>query len=84
MQLFLAGYLHQDVTIGNVLARYDPQEWTEVMREGGNHSMPTVGSSAFLGPYLNECSGFIIDGDLAIRWTEARTPAKHRSVIIVS
>jgi hypothetical protein len=33
LQLFLKGYLHRDVTIGNVLARDEPQERTPVMME---------------------------------------------------
>jgi hypothetical protein len=34
----------------------------------------------FLQPYLRDCLGFIIDGDMAIKWKETCEPARHFSV----
>ena len=100
MQLFIKGYLHRDVTVGNILAHDRPQERTAVMREKNDDMLSRErfvfrlcgiilvclcgsGRFKFLNPYLTSCLGFMIDGDLAIKWAEGRVPGKDRSVGIV-
>jgi hypothetical protein len=45
-------------------------------------SSPAAARFNFLKPSLASCLGFIIDGDLAIKWEEHLRPAKDCSVEI--
>ncbi|KAF8511365.1 hypothetical protein JB92DRAFT_2639550, partial [Gautieria morchelliformis] len=64
--LFAKGYLHRDISIGNILARDKPQERTPAMIEKNDAILSN-----------QDCLGFIIDGDLAIEWEEHYRPVKH-------
>ncbi|KIJ41908.1 hypothetical protein M422DRAFT_171633 [Sphaerobolus stellatus SS14] len=55
--LFKAGWLHRDVSIGNVLLMMEPEPRNPV------EAFSNLGEL-----YFNECVGFIIDGDLAVKW----------------
>ncbi|KIY49615.1 hypothetical protein FISHEDRAFT_25157, partial [Fistulina hepatica ATCC 64428] len=63
---YLEGFLQRDVAFGNVLRLKIPQLFI-------NRSL------AFLGKYLDTCSGFINDADLAVEWRKVRVPGKDRS-----
>ncbi|KAF8511367.1 hypothetical protein JB92DRAFT_2639253, partial [Gautieria morchelliformis] len=71
LQLFEKGYLHREVTIWNVLARDTPQGRTPAMREKNDEILSD-----------QVCLGYIIDGDLAIRWEQPCRPAKYRSGVL--
>ncbi|KIJ34210.1 hypothetical protein M422DRAFT_138163, partial [Sphaerobolus stellatus SS14] len=66
--LFKAGWLHRDVNIGNVLLMMEPEARKSIEKfELGEY-------------YFNECNGFIIDGDLAVRWNDiTHEDAQRRS-----
>ncbi|GJJ07763.1 hypothetical protein Clacol_001968 [Clathrus columnatus] len=62
--LFKDGWLHRDVSIGNVLLMKTPEKRDEI--EG----LDNILTEDIRAKYFNECLGFISDADLAIRWTE--------------
>ncbi|PBK92607.1 hypothetical protein ARMGADRAFT_870998, partial [Armillaria gallica] len=63
--LFLAGYLHRDISIGNVLRRREPQN--------------RINRFAFMNNVLDSCSGFLIDSDTAIKWRSCKyAQSAHR------
>ncbi|KAK0463090.1 uncharacterized protein EV420DRAFT_1639176 [Desarmillaria tabescens] len=64
--LFLSGYLHRDISIGNVLCRRVPQS-RDKLRDN-NHPHLRTERFAFMNNVLDSCSGFLIDSDTAIKW----------------
>lgn len=66
--LFTAGWLHRDASIGNVMLMLQP----EVRERVTDFSLPP--------DTIQECLGFITDGDLAIKWDDPdRLVANRRS-----
>ncbi|KIJ52704.1 hypothetical protein M422DRAFT_156774 [Sphaerobolus stellatus SS14] len=65
--LFKAGWLHRDVSIGNVLLMMKPEP-----------RKPVEAFSNLGKLYFNECVGFIIDGDLAVKWNDKNHEGAQR------
>ncbi|PBK71719.1 hypothetical protein ARMSODRAFT_786975 [Armillaria solidipes] len=75
--LFLAGYLHRDISIGNVLRRREPQNRTKL--RNNNHPHLQTDRFAFMSNVLDSCSGFLIDSDTAIKWRSSKyAQSAHR------
>ncbi|KAK0437007.1 hypothetical protein EV421DRAFT_2038399 [Armillaria borealis] len=75
--LFLAGYLHRDISIGNVLRRREPQN--RVKLRNNNHPHLQTDCFAFMNNVLDSCSGFLIDSDTAIKWRSSKyAQSAHR------
>ncbi|KAK0189762.1 hypothetical protein F5146DRAFT_1052441 [Armillaria mellea] len=68
--LFLAGYLHRDISIGNVLRRREAQNRTKL--RNSNHPYLQTDRFAFMNNALDSCSGFLIDSDTAIKWRSSK------------
>ena len=82
--LFTNGWLHRDVSIGNITlmeegeVRKPVKEYAPCSRLG--HSVHVLGSFDVTAD-ITECFGFICDGDQAVRWDiPNRTLASRRSV----
>jgi hypothetical protein len=83
--LFEAGWLHRDVSSSNVMAieaeeRPGVQEYVPIGRFNLTESLSYRRSFA-VSREITQCTGMIVDGDLAIEWNnERRSRADHRSV----
>ncbi|TDL16419.1 hypothetical protein BD410DRAFT_808163 [Rickenella mellea] len=75
LNLHLKGWRHRDVSYANILVRDILQP--RIHLQTRTHDF--IRSLDFLEPYLEDCLGFIIDGDLAIKVGDMRKMARHRS-----
>ncbi|KAH8108716.1 hypothetical protein DFH11DRAFT_1070053 [Phellopilus nigrolimitatus] len=84
LNLFLIGYLHQDISCDNVLRmpevvqliRGDIQKTNSCL---SHPKLQKTGELNFLSEHMNECLGFIIDGDQAVEWRKGREAGRDRS-----
>ena len=85
--MYKRGWLHRDISYGNVLLLETPlacQEFNECVLCSAMAQMIAYIVISFTEIFvggLEECFGFLTDGDLAIRWKVKRTDVgKRRSV----
>lgn len=79
LNLFIAGFLHRDPSVGNVLI--DLSSGVRTDEQILNHDCVRLDKFEFLKTtgHLKRCYGYLIDGDLAIRWKDQHEAPRHRS-----
>ncbi|ETW78926.1 hypothetical protein HETIRDRAFT_410806, partial [Heterobasidion irregulare TC 32-1] len=79
LNLFIAGVLHRDPSVGNLLIDPNPGVRTDEQIFNNNCLRPDKFEFLKTIGHLKRCYGYLIDSDLAIRWKDQREAARHRS-----
>ncbi|KAH8108714.1 hypothetical protein DFH11DRAFT_1069847 [Phellopilus nigrolimitatus] len=84
LNLFLLGYLHQNVSCDNVLKMPEVVQLSrdDIQKTNICFSHPNlqkIGKFDFLMEHMNERLGFIVDDDEAVEWRKGREAGRHRS-----